>query len=96
MSKPEGEAIYSVSWRLRRTTVEYAYVTVPVAGNIVRPDAQGVNRIDSEAMGRRAVDLGQSPEVVWYREEQRIDLHPLQKAPDPDELTYHSWEVPPA
>jgi hypothetical protein len=95
MSKPEGEAIYSVSWRLRRTTVEYAYVTVPVAGNMVRPDAQGVNRIDSEAMGRRAVDLGQSPEVVWYQEEQRIDLHPLQKAPDPDERTHHSWEVQP-
>ena len=96
MSKPEGEAIYSVSWRLRRTTVEYAYVTVPVAGNIVRPDAQGVNRIDSEAMGRRAVDLGQSPEVVWYREAERIDLHPEQKAPEPDERTHRYWELPPA
>ena len=97
MSIPEGEAIYldAVSWRLMRTTVEYAYVCVPVAG-MVRPDAQGVGRIDAEAMGRRAVDLGQNPEVVWYWEEQRIDLHPLQKAPDPDELTYHSWEVPPA
>jgi hypothetical protein len=96
MSKPEGEAIYSVSWRLRRTTVEYAYVTVPVAGNMVKPDAQGVNRIDSEAMGRRAVDLGHYLDVVWYQEEQRIELHPLQKAPDPDERSFHSWNVPPA
>ena len=97
MGKPEGEAIYlvSVSWRLMRTTVEYAYVSVPIAG-MVRPDAQGVGRIDAEAMGRRAVDLGQSPEVVWYREEERIDLHPLQKAPAPDVRTHHSWEVPSA
>jgi hypothetical protein len=43
MSKPEGEPIYSVSWRLRRTTVEYAYVSVPNAGDMVRPDVQGVN-----------------------------------------------------
>jgi hypothetical protein len=96
MGKPEGEAIYSVSWRLMRTTRKYAYVSVPIAGDMVRPDAQGVNRIDAEGMGRRAVDVGQSPEVVWYREEQRIDLHPLHKAPAPDERTHHSWEVPPA
>jgi hypothetical protein len=78
-----------------RTTIEYAYVSVPIAG-MVSPDAQGVGRIGAEAMGRRAVDLGQSPEVVWYQEEQRIDLHPAQKAPDPDERSYYFWEVPPA
>jgi hypothetical protein len=91
MSIPEGEALYSVSWRLRRTTLEYAYVSVPLTGDMVRPDAQGVNRIDAEAMGRRAVDLGQSPEVVWYREAERIDLHPEQKAPEPDERSHHPW-----
>ena len=97
MSIPEGEAIYldAVSWRLMRTTVEYAYVCVPVAG-MVRPDAQGVGRIDADAMAQRAVDLGQSPDVVWYREEQRIDLHPRQKEPAPDERTHRYWEVPPA
>jgi hypothetical protein len=95
MNKPESEAIFSVSWRFLRTTVEYAYVSVPHAG-MVRPDTQGVNRIDAETMGRRAVDLGQSPEVVWYRDEQRIDLHPLQKAAAPDERTHCHWEVPPA
>jgi hypothetical protein len=64
MGKPESEAIYSVSWRLKRATVEYAYVSVPIAGDIVRLDAQGVNRIDAEAIGQRAVVVGQSPEVV--------------------------------
>jgi hypothetical protein len=97
MNIPDGEAIYldSVSWRLMRTTVEYAYVSVPVAG-MVRPDAQGVGRVDADAMAQRAVDLGQSPDVVWYREQQRIDLHPLQKEPAPDERTHRHWEVPPA
>jgi hypothetical protein len=64
MGKPEGEAIYSVSWRLRRATVEYAYVSVPIASDMVRLDAQGVIPIDAEAVGRRAVDVGQSPDVV--------------------------------
>jgi hypothetical protein len=97
MSTPEDEAIYvdSVSWRLIRTTVEYAYVSVPIAGDMVKPDAQGVYRIQAEAMGQRAVDMGQSPEVVWYREQQRIDLHPQQKEPAPYEQTYRPWEVPP-
>jgi hypothetical protein len=47
-----------------RTTVDYAYVSVPIAGDMVRPDAQGVNRIEAEAMRRRAVDLGRSPEFL--------------------------------
>jgi hypothetical protein len=44
--------------------MEYAYVSVPIAGDVVRLDAQVVNRIEAEAMERRAVDVGQSPEVV--------------------------------
>jgi hypothetical protein len=90
MDSPEGEATYSVSWRLRRVTVEYGYVSVVVADDIVKPDEQGVGRIDVQAMIRHAVALGQEPEVVWYQEEQRVEPHPLQKAPEPGEERYPS------
>jgi hypothetical protein len=88
MDRPPGEAIYSVSWRLRRITVEYAYVSVPVAGDMVKPDVEGVPRIDVQAMTQRAEEWGHRPEVVWYQEEQTIEPHPLQKAPEPNERLY--------
>ena len=84
---PPGSLV-SVSWRLRRVTVEYGYVSVPVAGDLVRPDDHGVNRIDAKAMALRAVEMGHSSEVVWYREEEQIELHPLQKARDPGEASF--------
>jgi hypothetical protein len=90
MDMPEGDATYSVSWRLRRITVEYAYVSVFVGDDMVKPDEQGVGRIDVQAMTRRAVALGYQPEVVWYREEQRVEPHPLQKAPEPGEERFPS------
>ncbi len=88
MDEPEKKAIYSVSWRLRRTTVEYAYVSVPVADGMVRPDEHGVNRIDTKAMSRRAIELGCRSEIVWYREEQNVELHPLQKTPEEGEKRF--------
>jgi hypothetical protein len=84
---PPG-ALLSVSWRLQRVTIEYAYVSVPVADDLVQPDDQGVNRLDAQAMARKAVEMGDSPEVVWYREGQQVELHPLQKARDSGESSY--------
>lgn len=88
MRIPEGEATYSVSLRLRRVTVEYAYVNVPVADDVVKPDEQGVNRLDFEALTGKAIEMSQSPEVVWYREEQKTEPHPLQKAPEQAEKRF--------
>jgi hypothetical protein len=88
MRIPEGEATYSISLRLRRVTVEYAYVNVPVVGDLIKPDEQGVNRIDGGQLTGKAVEMSQNPEVVWYREEQRTEPHPLQKAPDPGEKRF--------
>lgn len=85
MDGSEPGSTYSISLRLRRITAEYAYVNVPVVDDVVKPDEQGVGRIDVEALTRRAIEMGQQPEVVWYREEQRIEPHPLQKAPEPGE-----------
>jgi hypothetical protein len=88
MDESRGEAIYSVSWRLRRVTIEYAYVSVPVVDDMVKPDKEGVNRIDVEAMQRRAIATGRGPDVAWYPEEQGIEVHPLQKAPEPNERRF--------
>jgi hypothetical protein len=90
MDIPEREATYSVGWRLRRITVEYAYVAVPVADDLVKPDEQSVGRIDVQALTQRAVVMGYQPGVVWYREEQRVEPHPLQRAPEPGEERYPS------
>lgn len=88
MDRPEPGASYSISLRLRRITVEYAYVNVPVVGDVVKPDEQGLGRIDVAELTRRAIEMGQRPEVAWYREEQRVEPHPLQKAPEDDERRF--------
>ena len=88
MRIPEGEATYSISLRLRLVTVEYAYVNVPVVDNVVKPDEQGVNRIDVAELTRNAIEMSQSPEVVWYREQQNTEPHPIQKAPDEGEKRF--------
>jgi hypothetical protein len=85
---PTSNATYSISLRLIRTTTEYAYVGVPVEGDVVRPDAGGVGRIDPDELIRRALEIGQNPEVVWYREDRSVGPHPMQKAPDADEVRY--------
>ena len=77
--------IYSVSWRLQRIRMEYAYVRVPVADDVIKVDEKGAGRIDADKMAQRALELGQSSNVEWYPESQQIQLHPIQKAPEPGE-----------
>jgi hypothetical protein len=88
MKIPEGAKTFSISLRLKRVTVEYAYVNVPVVDDVVKPDEQGVNRIDVEELSRKAIDMSQSVGVVWYREEQTTLPHPLQKAPEEGEKRF--------
>ena len=88
MEIPEGAETFSISLRLRRVTVEYAYVNVPVVDDVVKPDEQGVNRIDFAELTRKAIEMSQSPEVVWYREEQKTEPHQVQKAPDDGEKRF--------
>ena len=85
---------YSVSVRVKRTTVEYAYVPVPVTGEIMETDEmgdevrdeKGFAHIDPEKLMRRAAEQARQPSVKWYRESEHIEPHPIQKAPEPDEL----------
>ena len=88
MDDPAPGATYSVSLRLRRVTVEYAYVNVPIVDEVVKPDGEGVGRIDFAELTRRALEMGVEPEVVWYREDRSIEPHPLQKSPEEGEARF--------
>ena len=73
---------YSISVRLQRTTVEESYVSVPVTDAVMQeePAEDGSYRIDTEKLFAAAVELGS--EADWLSEEQRVVVHPIQKAPD--------------
>jgi hypothetical protein len=75
----KGEAIYSVNIRLKRVTIEYAYVIVPVTDDMIKPVSQGEGRIDVERVMRRAIQMGQSPGLAWYPESRVVEPHPIQK-----------------
>jgi hypothetical protein len=85
---------YSISVRLRRTTVEYAYVAVLVTDDVMQTDtegdivqsAQGGASIDFDNLILRATEIARRPTVTWYRETEQIEPHPIQKAPEADEM----------
>ena len=89
----DGEAPCFVSLRLRRITFEYAYINVRGVDAVVKPDEQGVNRIDGGELTRKAIEMSQSPEVVWYREQAIIEPHPLQNAPNEGEERFNLWAL---
>jgi hypothetical protein len=76
---------YSVSFRVQRVTVEYAFVKVPVTSDLIVAQSDGTGRIDVTKMVQRAIELGQSPSLKWYEEDKQIQPHPIQKAPESDE-----------
>jgi hypothetical protein len=76
---------YSISFRLQRVTVEYAFVKVPVTSDIVVKQPDGTGRIDAEMTVQRAIELGRSVTLTWHPEEQQIQPHPIQIAPGPGE-----------
>lgn len=75
---------YSISIRLRRTSVEEAFVSVPVEPQIMhsQPDEKGSFHIDPDKVVAQAVLLGRDPATVWTLETQpMIEPHPIQMAP---------------
>jgi hypothetical protein len=81
MSLLEGAETLSIQVRLRRTTIEYGYVNVEVTPDLIGSDG----KLDSEGLFRRAVEWGQELQMVWYKEEQFIDPHPVQQQREPRE-----------
>jgi len=67
--------------RLRRTTVEDAYVAVPITPTIMKKEAEpdGSFRVDFDAFVREALRLSQGESVDWGVEEQTATPHPLQQ-----------------
>ncbi|MEV0522003.1 hypothetical protein AB0I66_01155 [Streptomyces sp. NPDC050439] len=72
---------YSISVRLQRTTVEEAYVSVPVTDAVMQqePAENGSSRLDKEKFVAAAIELG--GEAEWLPEQQQVALHPIQQAP---------------
>jgi len=81
MSLLEGAETLSIPIRLRRTTIEYGYVSVEVTPDLIGLDG----RLDSEGLFRRALEWGQEPQMVWYREEHIVEHHPIQQQREPHE-----------
>jgi len=80
MSLLEAEKL-SIQMRLRRTTIEYGYVSVEVTPDMIGLDG----KLDSEGLFRRAFEWGQEPQMVWYREEHIVEPHPVQQQREPHE-----------
>ena len=57
---------------------------------MVKPHEEGVGRIVPAELTHRALEMGHEPEVVWYREVQSIEPHPLQTSPDEGESRFPS------
>jgi len=75
MSLLEGAETLSIPIRLRRTTIEYGYVSVEVTPDLIGLDG----KLDTEGLFRRALEWGQEAQMVWYREEQVVEPHPAQQ-----------------
>ena len=82
----EDEKTYSIALRLRRVTVEDAYVAVPVTQAIMKSEAEsdGTFGIEWEALVAEAMRLGAREEAEWRVEEITSSTHPTQK-PCPDD-----------
>jgi len=75
---------YSISVRLRRTKVEYAFVSVPVDEQVWEPHPKepGKRRINGEMVFEIAKRMGTDPSVPWAQEsEPLVEVHPWQIAP---------------
>jgi hypothetical protein len=80
----EEKRTYSISVRLRRTKIEYAFVSVPVNEDVweQHPDEPKKRRINGEKVFEIAKRMGSDPSVLWAQEsEPVIDVHPWQTPP---------------
>jgi hypothetical protein len=76
-------ATYSVSFRLRRTITETAFVSVPVTGYLIQPGPSGA-LLNVDKMVQAAIDMGSLDSTNWVVEGNTlIELHPTQTRPEP-------------
>ena len=75
---------FSISVRLRRTKVEYAFVSFPVDEQVweQHPDEPTKQRVAGEKVFEIAKSMGRDGSVLWVQEsEPLIEIHPWQVAP---------------
>jgi hypothetical protein len=70
-----------VPFRLQRTTVESAFVSIQATEDswITEPDGSG--RLNVEKLVERALEMGRQGAVSWEVESQNVQLHPVQMPP---------------
>jgi hypothetical protein len=75
---------YSISMRLRRTTVEYAFVSVPVDENVLDPDPEDATklRVNGKKVCEVAKRMGAEMGVLWAQEHEPV-------------IEPHPWQIPP-
>ena len=78
----EAPRTYSISVRLRRTTTEETYLSVPVDEAIMQdePAADGNYRIDPGKLWAEAIRLAEQSSN-WMIEDRQVAPHPVQQAP---------------
>jgi hypothetical protein len=82
-----AEKTYSISIRLRRTTHEETFVSVPVTDAVKQdtPDEQGRFFLDGRKVMEAAVRLAVDRNTAWRLEgEPIVEPHPVQTAPNED------------
>jgi hypothetical protein len=75
---------YSISVRLKRTRIEYAFVSVPIDGTVMEPDPEDATkfRVNGEKVFEAAKRMGADTTMLWAQEgEPLIEIHPSQTAP---------------
>ena len=83
----EEKRAYSISVRLKRTKLEYAFVSVPVDERVWErhPDDPKKRRINGEMVFEIAKRMGTGTDILWAQEsEPLIEIHPWQVAPPRD------------
>jgi hypothetical protein len=79
-----AEKTYSISVRLRRTKVEYAFVSVAMDRDVWEQDPEDATRlrVNGEKVMELAKSMGADSSVLWAQEgEPVIEVHPWQTAP---------------
>jgi hypothetical protein len=80
----ESQKTSSISVRLKRTKIEYAFVSVPMDGNVMEPHPEEPSklRVNGEKVFEAAKRMGSGTTVLWVQEgEPLIEIHPWQTAP---------------
>ncbi len=81
---PDNDQTYSIALRLRRITVEDAYVAVPVTESIMIRKDDGTYGIDFDAFTKEAIRISNDPRAEWKIESSTIEPHPTQ-GPKPED-----------